>query len=97
MDLQIPSSLKNLQVDTLGTPQIASPLKHKSDYIEHNDRIIIDPSFPQMDTSSTFEVAGPRSKVFFDGSQITCGIVTCGGLCPGINNVIRTIVMTLKF
>jgi len=42
-----------------------------------------------------FEVAGPREKIFFDPSKLACGIVTCGGLCPGLNNVIRSIVLSL--
>lgn len=40
----------------------------------------------------SFEPAGPRPKIYFDSATINCGIVTCGGLCPGINDVIRTIV-----
>ncbi len=43
----------------------------------------------------TFERAGPRRDVFFDGPAIGCGIVTCGGLCPGLNSVIRSLVLTL--
>ncbi len=42
-----------------------------------------------------FELAGPRSKVFFQPSELTAGIVTCGGLCPGLNDVIRTITLTM--
>jgi 6-phosphofructokinase 1 len=42
-----------------------------------------------------FEVAGPREKIFFDPSNLSCGIVTCGGLCPGLNDVIRAIVLSL--
>src|SRR5207342_3379849 len=41
------------------------------------------------------EVAGPRQKLFFDPAQLACGIVTCGGLCPGLNDVIRAIVLSL--
>jgi 6-phosphofructokinase 1 len=41
------------------------------------------------------EVAGPREKLFFEPSQLACGIVTCGGLCPGLNDVIRSIVLSL--
>ncbi len=41
------------------------------------------------------EVAGPRGKIFFDPSKTKAAIVTCGGLCPGINDVIRAIVMEL--
>ncbi len=44
--------------------------------------------------SMEFEKAGPRAKLYFDPSKTTCGIVTCGGLCPGINDVIRSIVLT---
>lgn len=41
----------------------------------------------------TLEAAGPRKKLYFDSSRAKCAIVTCGGLCPGINDVIRAIVM----
>jgi 6-phosphofructokinase 1 len=41
------------------------------------------------------EAAGPREKIFFDPSNLACGIVTCGGLCPGLNDVIRSIVLSL--
>ena len=40
-----------------------------------------------------FESAGPRAKLYFDPSKTKCAVVTCGGLCPGINDVIRAIVM----
>jgi 6-phosphofructokinase 1 len=43
----------------------------------------------------SMEVAGPRGKLFFDPAQLACGIVTCGGLCPGLNDVIRAIVLSL--
>jgi 6-phosphofructokinase 1 len=43
----------------------------------------------------SMEAAGPREKLFFDPSQLACGIVTCGGLCPGLNDVIRSIVLSL--
>jgi 6-phosphofructokinase 1 len=42
----------------------------------------------------TMELAGPRQKLFFEPSKTKIGIVTCGGLCPGINTIIRSIVMT---
>ncbi len=40
-----------------------------------------------------FELAGPREKIYFDPNKTKCAIVTCGGLCPGLNDVIRSIVM----
>jgi len=41
------------------------------------------------------EAAGPRERIFFEPSKLACGIVTCGGLCPGLNDVIRSIVLSL--
>jgi 6-phosphofructokinase 1 len=41
------------------------------------------------------EMAGPRERIFFDPATLACGIVTCGGLCPGLNDVIRAIVLSL--
>ena len=42
------------------------------------------------------ESAGPRRTLFFDPAKLACGIVTCGGLCPGLNDVIRAIVRSLR-
>ena len=42
-----------------------------------------------------FELAGPREKIYFDPETLTCGIVTCGGVCPGLNDVIRAITIEL--
>jgi len=42
------------------------------------------------------EAAGPRRTLFFDPSKLACGIVTCGGLCPGLNDVIRAVVRSLR-
>ena len=42
------------------------------------------------------ESAGPRPMLFFDPAKLACGIVTCGGLCPGLNDVIRAIVLSLR-
>lgn len=44
-----------------------------------------------------FEVAGPRDRTFFDPATTHAAIVTCGGLCPGLNNVIRSIYLELFF
>jgi len=41
------------------------------------------------------EAAGPRQKLYFDPSKVKAAIVTCGGLCPGLNNVIRGLVNSL--
>ena len=44
----------------------------------------------------SMEGAGPRSLLYFNPAGVACGIVTCGGLCPGLNDVIRAIVLTLR-
>src|ERR1700687_1632366 len=42
-----------------------------------------------------FELAGPRERIYFNPATLRCGIVTCGGLCPGLNDVVRSIVFCL--
>jgi 6-phosphofructokinase 1 len=44
-----------------------------------------------------FEKAGPRQRIFYDPGRTAAAVVTCGGLCPGINNVIRSIVLQLYY
>lgn len=44
-----------------------------------------------------FELAGPRARLFFDAGKTRAGIVTCGGLCPGLNNVIRSLFLELYY
>jgi 6-phosphofructokinase 1 len=45
----------------------------------------------------SFELAGPRQKIYLDPTKVRSAIVTCGGLCPGINDVIRAIVLALHY
>jgi 6-phosphofructokinase 1 len=40
--------------------------------------------------------AGPRANLYFKPSEVKAAVVTCGGLCPGLNDVIRQIVITLE-
>jgi 6-phosphofructokinase 1 len=51
----------------------------------------------KKDKPLSVELAGPRDKIFFNPSKTKAAIVTCGGLCPGINDVIRSITTTLFF
>lgn len=57
----------------------------------------LDPEYGGEDLATgeavCFELAGPRARIYFDPGKVKCAIVTCGGLCPGINDVIRAIVM----
>ncbi len=61
----------------------------------HSDFADISAIFRSGKEPPSMEVAGPREKILFDPSVLNCGIVTCGGLCPGINDVIRAIVISL--
>ncbi|HNX91225.1 MAG TPA: ATP-dependent 6-phosphofructokinase [Candidatus Omnitrophota bacterium] len=45
----------------------------------------------------SLERSGPREKIFFDPKKTKAAIVTCGGICPGLNDVIRSITMTLFY
>ncbi|MFC1834971.1 ATP-dependent 6-phosphofructokinase [Thermodesulfobacteriota bacterium] len=90
-------------IDSLGTPTIDSPLKREV-FIDDSERVLLDASveearraFQESREPASFTVAGPRSKIFFDPSKAKCALVTCGGLCPGLNNVIRSVVMTLSY
>ena len=67
-----------------------------------SDRILWDDSLnafnrcvSEGEAPLTLEVAGARERIFFEPSRTTAGIVTCGGLCPGLNDVIRGLVMQL--
>lgn len=57
------------------------------------DILIDENGFKESALYTTFEVAGPRERIYFSPSQVKCAVVTCGGLCPGLNDVIRSIVM----
>ena len=89
-------------VQSLGKAAIDSPVKGTTIFVEDTERVIVDTTLEYYDrcrsdngTPHSFELAGPRRKIFFDPSKTKCGIVTCGGLCPGINDVIRSIVLEL--
>jgi len=85
----------------LGEPKVDSPV-HGSTFVDAHDRVLISNSIEAIENSisdkrklASFELAGPRKRIFFDPSKTKCAIVTCGGLCPGVNNVIRGIVLEL--
>ncbi len=53
------------------------------------------PWIARGDDPPSMEAAGPRERIFFDPTRVAAGIVTCGGLCPGLNDVIRSVVLSL--
>jgi len=52
---------------------------------------------PPLKKSQMLECAGPREMIYFTPAHVHAGIVSCGGLCPGINDVIRAIVRCLWY
>jgi 6-phosphofructokinase 1 len=82
-----------MQTPTLGEPRFASSKQHTvSDDIRIPERIEVG-----AEPGLQFELAGPRAQLFFDPKQTRAGIVTCGGLCPGLNNVIRSLFLELHY
>lgn len=79
----------------LGTPTIASPLH--AEFVREGVLTFASPLLSRSSVTDalSFECAGPREKLYFDPSTTTAAIVSCGGLCPGINNVIRALVLEL--
>ena len=65
-----------------------------SDKTRVRHQVEIAPGDP-VDAETFFEKAGPRQKIFFDPRKTRAAIVTCGGLCPGLNNVIRSAFLEL--
>ena len=84
-----------MNITSLGEARFPSPLRHAvSDQARIPAEIARDPAVPARD-EVLFELAGPRDKLFFDPTRTRAGIVTCGGLCPGLNNVIRALFFEL--
>ena len=104
-------SREDLVVKSLGPCRVDSPIlplleQRKRSYfnVDESDRVLFDDTHSALvergvsfDQVPGFEPAGPRRKIFFDPSKTRAGIVTCGGLCPGFNDVIRALVMELHF
>jgi len=93
------------EISTLGRCSVPSPLikKDYSCFVDDDDKVLLLASKRRIELLKdegeipAFELAGPRRDIYFDPSKTKCAIVTCGGLCPGINDVIRAIVMTLFY
>ncbi len=99
MTLQQP----DLNISRLGEPGLPSPLSgipfvsDRENVLFHTSLNEVEMYLKRNEEPPVFENAGPREKIYFDPSQLKCGIVTCGGLCPGLNDVIRAIVMSLHY
>ena len=97
-------------IPALGEAKIPSPVQNRSKgtngitCVADDERVVIDvrelslvQQFKETGSPTCFELAGPRIKIFFDPSKLRCALVTCGGLCPGLNDIIRSVVLELHW
>jgi len=97
-------------IPILGESRVNSPLKISftnndfiGNFVSNRQRLLYNIGVDESQDNFSFplterlEVAGPRQKIYFDAAKVHAAIVTCGGLCPGLNNVIRSIVMSLWY
>jgi 6-phosphofructokinase 1 len=93
---------QDVVVATLGPCLYDSPLRpaREGGFVSPSARILkqyeVSDAEP-LDATVAFEKAGPRKKLFFQPQSTTAAIVTCGGLCPGLNNVIRSATLELIY
>lgn len=95
---------EQFEVASLGERRFDSPLQlgtmpgdGRCDFTFDDARILYEPRFRVGEPICplSLEHAGPRQKIFFKADRAKAAIVTCGGLSPGINNVVRTVVLEL--
>ncbi len=97
-------------IPTLGEAKIPSPVLNRARgtngiaCVADDERVIIDVrelslvrQLKARQSPSCFELAGPRKNIFFDPSKLRGALVTCGGLCPGLNDIIRSVVLELHW
>ena len=98
-----------LKVRRLGEPGIVSPMAgllqsrvSSPHYVHELDRVLLDDTVDgaaarlcDVADLPSLEPGGPREYIYFDPAATRAAIVTCGGLCPGLNNVIRGLVLEL--
>ena len=97
-------------IPTLGPLRVPSPIKRgeknglRGSFVNDTDKVVLNVNVNTImkmvadgKELPAFELAGPREKLYFDPSKLRCGLVTCGGLCPGLNDIIRAIVLELFY
>ena len=97
-------------IPTLGPLKVPSPIKRgekgelRRSFVNDTDKVVMDVDLNHItemiqkgQSLPAFELAGPRKDLYFDPSKLRCGLVTCGGLCPGLNDIIRAIVLELFY
>ncbi len=93
----------DLSIETVGKGTLKSPMKGVP-FVSDCDKIslttdveLISKYTKEGVSIPSLEAAGPRETIFHDPAWTRAGIVTCGGLCPGLNNVIKGLVQVLWF
>src|SRR5215475_14023167 len=81
----------SMNVPALGAARFPSPLKRWVDESERVPATMLRTGDAPPEDSLLFELAGARQHLFFNPPETCAGIVTCGGLCPGLNDVIRSL------
>lgn len=94
-------SAEDLNVERLGACTIESPIRNR-EFIGTKERVLVSENIHCLDsaakilgTTPSFERAGPHPKIFHDPAWSRVGIITAGGLCPGLNHVIKGLVEIL--
>ncbi|MGP1587045.1 MAG: ATP-dependent 6-phosphofructokinase [Treponemataceae bacterium] len=96
-------------VETLGTCKVHSPIHFSTikdncsaNFVTDDELIRYDiyktpsdPDYKESISNNLMQKAGPREKIYFTPAHVNAGICTCGGLCPGLNDVIRSVVRCL--
>src|SRR5215813_10223242 len=85
-----------MNIPVLGAARFQSPLKR---WVNESERIpdtILRTVDARPEDGLLFELAGARQHLFFDPPETRAGIVTCGGLCPGLNDVIRSLFFQMR-
>src|SRR4030042_2811369 len=96
------NSSLSFEIAKLGECKIPSPMSgiqfvRDDEHLLYHSRLgDIKKLLGQSSDPPSMELAGPREKIYFDPSKLKCVIVTCGALCPGLNDVIRAIVLRLN-
>ncbi len=94
--------IETFPIRNVGKPTVQTPLDLKTPFATDDIQVFYDreadrakAAFQKEGKIYAFEKAGPRQKIFFDPHWCKAAILTAGGICPGLNNVIKGITETL--
>ena len=86
-----------MSITVLGAARYPSPLTRWVNDAERIPATIVRSDDPQPVEDIAFELAGARENLYFNPPETRAGIVTCGGLCPGLNDVIRSLFFEMRY